>query len=245
MTTLGWILIAGSAMSALALVGALATLLTEATLQRVILPAVGLAAGSLLGGAFFHMIPESVEALGNGLWVYVWVVAGFIVFFVLEQFLHWHHCHKSAQSAHRPLGHMILVADGLHNLIGGLAVGGAFVVDIRVGIVTWCVAAAHEIPQEFGDFGILLHSGWSKKSALAWNFASALTFLVGSVIAYFISGTVEVGYLLPFAAGNFIYIATADLIPEIARETRARDKIETTTAFVVGLVLLLAVAQAA
>jgi zinc and cadmium transporter len=100
MTTLGWILISGSAMSALALVGALTTVLSEATLQRVILPAVGLAAGTLLGGAFFHMLPESVEALGNGLWVYVWVVAGFIVFFVLEQFLHWHHCHKSARSEH-------------------------------------------------------------------------------------------------------------------------------------------------
>ena len=232
-------------MSSLALVGALTTLLSEATLKRIVLPAVGLAAGSLLGGAFFHMLPEAVDALGNGLWVYVWLVAGFIVFFVLEQFLHWHHCHRSAQSEHRPLGHMILFADGLHNFIGGLAVGGAFVVDIRVGIVTWFVAAAHEIPQEFGDFGILLHSGWSKRSALAWNFASALTFLAGSVIAYFISGAVEVGYLLPFAAGNFIYIAAADLIPEIARETRARDKVETTTTFFLGLAVLLAVAQVA
>ena len=169
MTTLVWILIAGTAMSLLALVGALTTVLSEATLARVVLPAVGLAAGSLLGGAFFHMIPEAVDALGNGLSVYVWIVAGFIVFFVLEQFLHWHHCHKSANSEHRPLGHLILVADGLHNLIGGLAVGGAFVVDIRVGIVTWLVAAAHEVPQEFGDFGILVHSGWSKKSAIVFG----------------------------------------------------------------------------
>lgn len=245
MTTLGWILLGGTAMSMLALVGALTTLLSEATLKRVILPAVGLAAGSLLGGAFFHMIPESVEALGNGLWTYVWIVGGFIVFFVLEQFLHWHHCHKSAGSEHRPLGYMILAADGLHNLIGGLAVGGAFMVDIRVGIVTWFVAAAHEIPQEFGDFGILLHSGWSTRSALAWNFASALTFLVGAVIAYFIADLVAVGYLLPFAAGNFIYIAAADLIPEMASETRRRDKVETTGMFLLGLAVLLGVAQAA
>ena len=131
----------------------------------------------------------------------------------------------------------------MHNFIGGLAVGGAFVVDIRVGIVTWLVAALHEIPQEFGDFGILIHSGWSRRSALVWNFASALTFLVGALVAYAVSGSVEVGYLLPFAAGNFIYIAAADLLPEIARETRTRDKLETTLAFIAGLGLLLAVTQ--
>jgi zinc and cadmium transporter len=243
MTTLAWIVIAGIAMSSLALVGAVTTKLSEGTLARVIMPTVALAAGSLLGGAFFHMLPEAVRALGNNLVVYVWLVAGFLVFFTLEQFLHWHHCHRSPASEHRPLGHLILIADGGHNFIGGLAVGGAFVVDIRVGIVTWLVAALHEIPQEFGDFGILIHSGWSRRSALVWNFASALTFLVGALVAYAVSGSVEVGYLLPFAAGNFIYIAAADLLPEIARETRTRDKLETTLAFIAGLGLLLAVTQ--
>jgi zinc and cadmium transporter len=243
MTTLAWILIAGIAMSSLALVGALTTMLSEETLARVVMPTVALAAGSLLGGAFFHMLPEAVSALGNNLLVYVWLVTGFLVFFTLEQFLHWHHCHRSATSEHRPLGLLILIADGMHNFIGGLAVGAAFVVDIRVGIVTWLVAAAHEVPQEFGDFGILIHSGWSRRSALAWNFASALTFLAGALIAYAVSGSVEVGYLLPFAAGNFIYIAAADLLPEIARETRTRDKLETSIAFLAGLGLLLAATQ--
>jgi zinc and cadmium transporter len=243
MTTLAWILIAGIAMSSLALVGAVTTMLSEETLARVVMPTVALAAGSLLGGAFFHMLPEAVSALGNNLLVYVWLVTGFLVFFTLEQFLHWHHCHRSAASEHRPLGHLILIADGMHNFIGGLAVGGAFVVDTRVGIVTWLVAAAHEVPQEFGDFGILIHSGWPRKSALAWNFASALTFLVGALTAYAVSGSVEVGYLLPFAAGNFIYIAAADLLPEIARETRTRAKLGTSIAFAAGLGLLLAATQ--
>jgi len=166
MTTLGWILIAGLAMSSLALVGAITTVLPEPTLDRIVMPTVGLAAGSLLGGAFFHMLPEAIDTLGNRLAVYVSLVAGFLVFFTLEQFLHWHHCHRSAASEHRPLGHLILLADGLHNLIGGLAVGGAFIVDTRVGIVTWLVAAAHEIPQEFGDFGILIHSGWPARLTL-------------------------------------------------------------------------------
>jgi zinc and cadmium transporter len=129
MSTLAWIIVAGLGMSSLALVGAITIFLPRATLARVLLPMVGLAAGSLLGGAFFHMLPESVDALGNGLGIYLALVAGFLVFFVLEQFMHWHHCHRAEHDedvGRRPLGYLILLADGLHNLIGGLAVGGAF-----------------------------------------------------------------------------------------------------------------------
>ena len=239
MTTFTWIVVSGLAMSALALVGAVTLVLPEPTLDRILLPLVALAAGSLLGGAFFHMLPEAVDALGNDLAIYLWLVAGFLVFFVLEQFLHWHHCHHTRHDDHRPLGYLILLADGLHNFIGGLAVGGAFVVDIRIGIVTWFAAAAHEVPQELGDFGVLVHSGWPRRSALAWNFASALTFLLGAVLAYALADHIEVAYLLPFAAGNFIYIASADLLPEVSSQGRTRDKLETTAAFGLGLALLL------
>jgi zinc and cadmium transporter len=240
MSTLAWILVAGLAMSALALVGMVTAALPSSVLDRILLPLVGLAAGSLLGGAFFHMLPEAVDALGNRLALYVWLVAGFVTFFVLEQFLHWHHCHRATHDLHRRLGYLILLADGLHNFIGGLSVGGAFVVDVRVGTVTWLVAAAHEVPQELGDFGVLVHSGWRRRSALAWNLASALTFLVGALVAYAMADSIEVAYLLPFAAGNFIYIAAADLLPELASQTRARDKLETTAAFVAGLAILVA-----
>ena len=239
MSTLAWIVVAGLGMSALALVGAITIFLPPPALARVLLPMVGLAAGSLLGGAFFHMFPESVDALGNDMDIYLALVVGFLVFFALEQFLHWHHCHRAEHDEHRPLGYLVLLADGLHNLIGGLAVGGAFVVDLRVGIITWLVAAAHEVPQELGDFGVLVHSGWQRRSALAWNFASALTFLLGALLAYALADHIEVGYLLPFAAGNFIYIAAADLLPEITAETRTRDKLETSGAFMIGLAILL------
>ena len=240
MSALAWIVVAGVAMSSLALVGAVTLVLPPSTLDRILLPLVGLAAGSLLGGAFFHMLPAAVDALGNDLAVYLWLVGGFGVFFVLEQFLHWHHCHRSDHTGHRPLGYLILVADGLHNLIGGLAVGAAFTVDIGVGIVAWLAAAAHEVPQELGDFGVLVHSGWKRRAALAWNFASALIFLLGALLAYALAGRVEVAYLLPFAAGNFVYIAAADLLPELSSHPRTRDKVETTVAFAAGLVLLLA-----
>ncbi len=249
MSTLAWIVVAGLAMSSLALVGSITLVLSERTLKRLVMPLVAFAAGSLLGGALFHMLPESVEVMGNRLAVYLWLTAGFVTFFVLEQFLQWHHCHR-AVGQHGPLGHLILLADGAHNLIGGLAVGGAFVIDIRLGVVTWLVAAAHEVPQELGDFGILVHSGWKPRSALLYNLASALTFLVGGLLAYALSGTVDVAFLVPFAAGNFIYIASADLIPQITTTERyaipsdslllMRDKVEQSLALAAGLGLLLA-----
>lgn len=214
MPTLVWILAFGLAMSAIALVGSATLLLPEQRFVRLVIPLVALAAGSLLGGTFFHLLPAGVAQLGNRLGLYAALAAGFVVFFVLEQFLRWHHCHQPLPN-HEPAGYLILIADGLHNLIGGLAVGGAFVIDTELGIVTWAVAAAHEVPQELGDFGILVHSGWSKRAALTFNVVSALSFPLGGVIAYVLSGGIEVAWLLPFAAGNFLYIAAADLIPQL------------------------------
>ncbi|HSJ84588.1 MAG TPA: hypothetical protein VLA91_12300 [Acidimicrobiia bacterium] len=133
---MAWIIVSGVAMSAVALVGAVTLLLPERTLKRVVMPLVALAAGSLLGGALFHMVPSAVDHLGNDLSVYLALASGFVAFFVLEQFLHWHHCHRPL-SQHEPLGYLILLADGLHNLIGGLAVGAAFLVDVELGVITW------------------------------------------------------------------------------------------------------------
>jgi zinc and cadmium transporter len=244
MSTLGWIVASGVAMSALALTGSLTLVVPEATFKKLVLPLVALAAGSLLGGALFHMLPEAIDALGNELRVYASLAIGLYAFFLLEQYLHWHHCHRPVP-AHRPLGYLILIADGLHNLIGGLAVGSAFVLDVHLGVVTWLVAAAHEVPQELGDFGILLHSGWAKGRALLYNLLSGLTFLVGSLAAYGLSGTVDVAMLVPFAAGNFIYIAATDLLPEITTSPTVREKAVLSAGFGGGLGLLFVVALAA
>ena len=135
--------------------------------------------------------------------------------------------------------YLILIADGIHNFIGGLAVAGAFLIDIRVGISAWIAAAAHEIPQELGDFGILIHGGWKKGRALLYNLLSALTFLIGGIIAYIASLTTDVTFLLPFAAGNFIYIAAADLIPEIKHEESAMLNVVHFLSFFAGVVVLL------
>lgn len=240
MTTFLWIFFGGVAMSIIALVGSVTLVLREETLKKLLLPLVALASGTLLGGALFHMIPASVDKVGNRLSIYIWILVGFGLFLGLEQFLHWHHCHRTP-SEHRPLTYLILIADGVHNFIGGLAVAGAFLIDIKVGISTWMAAAAHEVPQELGDFGILIHGGWRKGSALLYNFLSALTFLVGGIVAYSASFTFDVTFLLPFAAGNFIYIAAADLIPEIKHEESARLNVVHFLAFLTGIVLLLAV----
>lgn len=238
MSTFLWIFCSGMLMSAIALVGSVTLVLQEKTLKKLLLPLVALAAGTLLGGALFHMIPASVDKLGNDLRIYVWIIVGFTVFLGLEQFLHWHHCHR-APSEHRPLTYLILIADGIHNFVDGLAVAGAFLIDIRVGINAWLAAAAHEVPQELGDFGILIHGGWNKRRALAYNFLSALTFLVGGLVAYGASFAFDVTFLVPFAAGNFIYIAAADLIPEIKREDTLKLNVLHFVSFLAGLGLLL------
>lgn len=239
MNTLTWIVVSGIAMSLIALVGGLTFVIKEATFKKLLLPLVALSAGSLIGGALFHMLPEAIEHVGNEKMVYVWLVIGFVSFLVLEQFLHWHHCHNISEHKKEPLTYLILIADGLHNFIGGLAVGASFMVDIRLGIATWIAAAAHEIPQELGDFGVLVHGGWKRSTALLYNFFSALTFLLGGIIVYAIAKDIETIMLVPFAAGNFIYIAAADLIPQIKHGTNLKNNFIHLIWFVIGLTVLL------
>ena len=120
--------------------------------------------------------------------------------------------------------------------------GGSFLLNTRVGVIAWLVAAAHEVPQELGDFGVLVYSGWERRKALLFNVLSALTFLFGSVAAYWISGAVDVAFLVPFAAGNFVYIASADLIPQISARMRLSDKLIPSTALTMGLTIMLVIA---
>ena len=241
MTTLGWIISSSLAMSCIALVGTVTLVLKQETLNKIVLPLVAFAAGSLIGGAFLHMIPAGIANYGNNTEFYLWILLGFTVFFILEQFLHWHHCHHQSNqdSSHKkPLTYLILIGDGLHNFIGGLAVAGTFLIDIRLGMMAWLAAAAHEIPQELGDFGVLIHGGWSKRRALFFNVLSALTFLVGGITAYFASFHVNVDFLVPFAAGNFLYIGASDLVPEVNRHRNLNIAIIHLFAFLMGITLM-------
>jgi zinc and cadmium transporter len=237
-TELLWIVAGGLLMSVIALSGSITLILKPATLKALLLPLVALAAGSLIGGAFFHLLPAAIAGRSNGGAVWIAAVLGFTVFFILEQLLHWHHCHQAAEQRPKPLTYLILVGDGLHNLIGGMAIGSAFLIDIRLGISSWFAAALHEVPQELGDFGVLVHGGWDKRRALAFNFLSGLTFLVGGLVSYAVSFEIDISLLIPFAAGNFLYIGAADLIPEVNREAATKINGIHLLAFIVGLLLL-------
>jgi zinc and cadmium transporter len=239
--TFWWILGGGLLMAAVALVGGLTVFLSESRLERLLGPLVGLAAGSLIGGALFHLLPGSVAVLGNSISVYAWVAMGFVGFFALEQILHWHHCHRPPSRHRRPITYLLLVGDGLHNLLGGMAVAGAFLIDIRLGITAWIAAASHEIPQELGDFGVLVAGGWERRSALFFNFISALGFPLGGLLVLGLSHSIDLGFLMPFAAGNFLYIGAADLIPEIRGSEGAAPRWQNLVAFFLGLSALLGV----
>ncbi|HMU46827.1 MAG TPA: ZIP family metal transporter [Chitinophagaceae bacterium] len=240
MTTFYWILFSGIFMAAIALTGSITLILPEKLLQKILLPLVALAAGSLIGGSFFHLLPEAIEQMNNQLTVFVLAVAGFAVFMALEQFMHWHHCHKKLVHHKEPVTILILVADGLHNFIGGLAIGSVFIIDVRLGIAAWIAAAAHEVPQELGDFGVLVQGGWNKKKALLYNFLSGLTFLLGGLVVYFASSRFQVNtnYLVPFGAGNFLYIAASDLIPQINKGETIKKNLLHYFAFIAGILLL-------
>ncbi|MFI2809954.1 MULTISPECIES: ZIP family metal transporter [Microbulbifer] len=242
MTELPWILGGGLLMSGIAMSGAISLLMREATLERILLPLVSLAAATLLGGAFFHMLPEglaSVRPLNAGLWVLV----GFSTFLLLEQLLSWHHSHGTHSNSREPVTYLILLGDGIHNFIGGLAVASTFLIDARAGIAAWLAAAAHEVPQELGDFGVLVHGGWSRRRALAWNFISGLTFPLGALLAYLLSRHFDLGTLVLFGAGSFIYISASDLIPEIKHRGGAGAAAVHFGFFALGLLLMFALAR--
>jgi zinc and cadmium transporter len=238
--SLAWILAAGLAMVPVALVGAFTLLLEERTFRRLLLPLVAFSAGSLLGGALLHMLPAAVEEMGHGLNVYLWVIAGFAVFFVLEQFLHWHHCHREAGGCDAPVTYLILIANGVHKFIGGLAVAGALLVDLRLGLTIWLASVVHEVPHELGDFAVLVHGGWTRRRALLFRFLTAFLFPIGAVVTFFASFQSNVDFLVPFAAGNFLYIGASDLVPEVNRHHNWRSNLLHFACFASGIGMLLA-----
>jgi len=236
--TLAWIVVSGLVMALFALSGALTLLLPKQKLEKLLLPLVALSAGSLVGSALLHMLPTASERLKHTEIANGWAALGFASFFGLEQLLHWHHGKEDSHGHHHhPLTILVLVGDGLHKFVGGLAVGAAFTVSTRVGLMTWFAAAAHEIPHELGDFGALVHGGLSHRRALLLNFLSALPFLVGGLISYAVAQQValDLSFLVAFAAGNFIYLGAVDLLPEINRQSKRPEVLLNVACFALGL----------
>jgi zinc and cadmium transporter len=207
--------------SAISLVGVLVLWLKDQQLKKILLYLVSFSVGGLFGDAFIHLIPEAMEESGFGTSISLLILFGILFSFVVEKFLQWRHCHIPTSSEHpHSFAYMNLFGDAVHNLIDGLIVGGSYIASIPVGISTTLAVIFHEIPQELGDFGVLIHGGFKKKKALWFNFLTALTAILGAVIAFAVGTTLEgfIPLLIPFAAGNFIYIAGSDLIPELRKD---------------------------
>jgi len=246
-TTLLWILGSTFLISLIAFVGVLALFLKEKLLDKILLILVSLSAGALIGGAFLHLLPEAILKVDADqemvLNLFLYLIFGFCIFFILEQFIRWHHhhgCHGEECNI-KPFSYLILISDGVHNFIDGLIIAGSFVINPAVGIVTTLAVALHEIPQELGDFGVLVYGGFDKTKALFLNFLSALTAVIGGIVGYFLSTWIAGSaiYLLPFAAGNFIYIAASDLIPEIKHKESLKKSLIHFAVFLCGIGLML------
>jgi zinc and cadmium transporter len=232
MDTLAWIVLTTASISLIAFTGALVLALKEKYLDKILLVLVAFSAGALIGGAFLHLLPEAILEYSvdeaSLITTFAFLIVGFCVFFVLEQLIRWHHHHSTEHPKIMPFSHLILLSDSVHNFIDGLVIAASFMFNISIGLVTAFAIAVHEIPQEIGDFGVLVYGGVQKRRALILNFLSAITVLIGGVTGYLLQEWIgqSIVYLLPFAAGNFIYIATTDLIPEIRyRESSIRSLI--------------------
>lgn len=227
--------------SLISVVGILFLLLKEKFLKKILLILVALSAGSLLGGAFLHLIPEMVE---EGIFTFntsLLILGGIVLFFIIENFIQWRHCHVPTSKSHpHHLGVINLIGDGIHNLTDGMIVASAYLINIPLGIATTIAVIMHEIPQEIGDFGVLIYAGFSKLKALFFNFLSAIIALVGAVIVILFSGTFEniAHIIIPIAAGGFIYIAGSDLIPEIHKKQRRGFAIENLIAIIAGILIM-------
>ncbi len=226
--------------SLLSLVGFFVLPFNKEKLNKVLIYFVSFAAGTLLGDAFIHLIPEAYEKIGICFQVALYVLSGIVAFFILEKFVHWRHCHKVPSDKHpHPFSYVILTGDTVHNFIDGLIIGASYLVSIPVGIATTLAVIFHEIPQEIGDFGSLVYGGFSKKRALLLNFMTALTAVLGAVLVLTLGENEGlVNFLVPFAAGGFIYIALSDLIPELHKHTEAKKSFWQLITFILGIGLM-------
>jgi zinc and cadmium transporter len=209
---------------------------------------VSFAIGALLGAAFLALLPHAVQGVQDFHTLGLTVLLGILGFFLLEKMVLWRHCHAEHCEAHTPdedqhgqaAGTLVLIGDGMHNLVDGVLIAAAFLVDLHLGIVTSLAVAAHEIPQEVGDFAVLLHSGYSRGKALVFNILASFTTLIGALVAYW--SLADIQYILPYilaiAASSFIYIAVADLIPGLHKRLHFSATLQQLTLIIAGVLVI-------
>lgn len=240
---LAYILVSVFLVSLMAFVGVLALYLKRRMLDKILFWMVSFAAGALLGAAFLDLLPEALEK--NGGPVLIYALTGIVVFYIIETFLFWYHCHYGHHHHHKhpklkPVAFLSLIGDGVHNFIDGMIIAAAYLADIGVGMAATAAVILHEIPQELGDFGILLYGGVKRSRILFYNFLCALTAVLGAIAVYIFSTRIEniSAILVPFAAGGFIYIASADLIPELHKEQDLKKALMQLFCFLFGMAII-------
>lgn len=239
--TLFYTILSVLAVSLISLIGIVTLSISTKRLHKILVYFVSFAAGALLGDVFIHLIPELIEGNNFTLQTSFLILGGILIFFSIEKIVHWQHCHIPQNGGHNhPFVVTNLVGDGVHNFLDGLIIGASYLVNIPVGIATTIAVIFHEIPQEIGDFGILLHGGFSKSKALLFNFLSALTAVAGGLIAVLASGIVPsiTNYLIPLTIGGFIYIAGSDLIPELHKNFETKKSLIQILALILGIAVM-------
>ncbi|MBI2651087.1 ZIP family metal transporter [Candidatus Woesearchaeota archaeon] len=224
--------------SSVSFVGILIFPIKTDKLKKMLIYMVSFSAGALFGDVFVHLLPETVQEYGFGLMTSLYLIFGIIISFSIEKFVHWRHCHIPTTREHiHPFAMMNLFGDSVHNFIDGLIIGASYLVSIPVGIATTIAIILHELPQEIGDFGVLLHGGFTKSKALFFNFITALTAVLGAILfligSYYFEDVTQM--LIPFAAGTFIYIAGSDLIPELHKEVEIKKSMMQLIAIILGV----------
>ncbi len=230
-----YVLLSSVLVGLISFIGVFFLTIKKHVLERILFGLIAFAAGTMLGNAFFHILPESVVEL-DPLTFSVLLMSGFSAFFVIEKVLHWRHCHHPGHQ--HPFGYLNLIGDGAHNFIDGLFIGASYVVSPALGVASTIAVIAHEIPQEIGDFAVLIHAGFSRGKALLLNFFSALLAVAGALVGWYFLNDAEAGHLvLPLVAGSLIYVASTDLIPELHKETNLAKSIIAFVLFLAGLAL--------
>lgn len=241
--------------SLLSLIGALVVPLSKRLRDFLIFFFVAFSVGALFGDAFIHILPDVAASTGFTLAVSGFVLLGILLFFVLEKFVHWHHCHANhdhceedmhdthSDASHRALAVTILVGDGFHNFVDGLVIAASYVASVPIGIATTLAVVFHEIPHELGNFAVLLHSGLKVGRALFFNFLSALTALLGAIAGLVLASRIAGAepFILAFTAGGFVYIAGSDLIPDLHRQQAVGRSLLQLVGIVLGFALMYAV----
>ena len=226
--------------SLISLIGAVIIFINRELSKETLLNLVAFSAGSMLGGAFFHLLPEAVNTM-NITSVSIGALTGILLSYSVEMLLTWRHCHIPSSENHpHTFVYMNLIGDGVHNFIDGVVIAGTYMVDIRIGIITTLAIILHEIPQEIGDFGVIVYGGVEARKAIYYNLLSGVTAIGGALLALLLGEYIEAFSvsIIPIALGNFLYIACSDLVPELKDEKNLSYGIIRLSLMVFGVSLL-------